>query len=349
MCAQREASTIKTGTTQLDRARSIQPEVAVIYSVVGQWDRGEAYEHLADDETVETAEALTAALREVGIGATAVPIRMLEDVRAGLAAFDPADTVVFNVCEALGGMAGGENAVPPLLEELGFRYVGGDGDNLARCQDKALVKRLLAQAGLPTAPAQVMETGNEALTISFPVLVKPLREDSSVGITPDSLVWSRDDLRRQVEHVVAVYHQPALVERFLRGREFYASMWEETGGVRLLAIGAADYSGAPDPSLAFDHFDAKWNNTYPAIYPAIVEPALAARIEQVATAAYRALGCRHYGRVDLREDGDGLFVLEVNPNPALHPTAGFARAARVAGYSYAEMAAYFVRCAWKGA
>ncbi len=313
-----------------------------------QWERGEAYERLADEETVETATALTDGLREVSFAATAVPIRTLDDVRAGLAAFDPATTVVFNVCEALGGTAGGENAVPPLLERLGFCYVGGDGDNLARCQDKAQVKRLLTAAGLPTAPAQVMETGDERLTVPFPALVKPLREDSSVGINPNSLVWNRDELRRQVAYVAAVYHQPALVEHFLRGREFYASMWEEDG-LRLLAIGESDYSGAPDPSLAFDHFEAKWQNTYPAIYPAVVDTTLAARIEAVATAAYLTLGCRHYGRVDLREDGDELFVLEVNPNPALHPGAGFARAAAIAGYRYAEMAAYLVRRAWEGA
>ena len=269
-------------------------------------------------------------------------------METGLAEFDPATTVVFNVCEALGGTAGDENAIPPLLERLGYRYVGGDGDNLARCQDKALAKRLLTAAGLPTAPAQVMHTGNEPLTLLFPLLVKPLYEDSSVGLSPNSLVWNHDDLRRQVAYVVAVYHQPVLVERFLRGREFYASIWDEDPPL-LLAVGEGDYSAAPDPLLAFDHFESKWHNTYPGIYPAVLDAPLAAYIEQTALAAYGALGCRHYGRVDLRTDGDELFILEVNPNPALHPDAGFARAARLAGYGYAQMAAYLVSCAWKGA
>jgi len=161
-------------------------------------------------------------------------------------------------------------------------------------------------------------------------------------------VWNEAELRRQVTYVHEKYHQPAFAEGFLRGREFYVSLWDNRQGTaEVIAISQSDYSAAPDPSLAFDHFEAKWQTTYPSICPAPISAELWDKISATACAAYQLMGCRDYGRVDMREDGDTVYILEVNPNPALHPTAGFAKAARYAGYSFAEMIAYLVESAWR--
>jgi D-alanine-D-alanine ligase len=322
--------------------------VIVAYSVVEKWERGIATEMIADEETVETATAISHALAAQGFNAPLLPVRVLNDVVEGLIGFSPDDTLVFNVCEALGGTSGAENQIPDTIAGLGFEYVGGDSENLARCLDKVLTKAELLAAGLPTAESQVFVTDDEAIHIGFPLLIKTQFEDCSVGITPNSLVWSEEELRRQVAYIHEKYHQPAFAERFLRGREFYVSIWDNRQGIpEAVAISQGDYSAAPDPSLAFDHFEAKWQGTYPSICPAPISAELWAKISETACAAYQLMGCRDYGRVDMREDGDTVYILEVNPNPALHPTAGFAKAARFAGYSFAEMAAYLVESAWR--
>lgn len=323
-------------------------DVVVIYSVVESWERGLAQEMIADAETVETATAISEALSAAGYHAPLVPIRKLADIADSLASYAPKDTLVFNVCEALGGTSGAESAIPDYIGKLGFEYVGGDTANLTRCLDKVETKAQLAAAGLPTASSQLFVTGDEAIRIDFPVLLKTQFEDCSVGITPDSLVWDEGALRQQLAYLHTTYHQPAFAERFLRGREFYVSLWDDKESeAQVLAISQSDYSTAPDPTLAFDHFEAKWANTYPSICPAPISAEFAATIGATARAAYQVMGCRDYGRVDMREDGDTVYILEVNPNPALHPDAGFAKAARFAGYCYAQMAEYLVEQAWR--
>jgi len=321
--------------------------VVVAYSVVESWERGLAQEMIADAETVETATAIAAALVAQGYNAPLLPVRTMRDLIDGLTPYLPADTLVFNVCEALGGTSGAENAIPDTIGHLGFEYVGGDTANLTRCLDKVATKAQLAAANLPTAQSQLFVTGDEPIRLEFPVLLKTQFEDCSVGITPDSLVWNEAALRQQVAYLHRTYHQPAFAERFLRGREFYVSLWEDAAAKpQVLAISQADYSTAPDPSLAFDHFEAKWQNTYPSICPAPIPPELAATISATARAAYQLMDCRDYARVDMREDVDTVYILEVNPNPALHPDAGFAKAARHAGFTFAQMAAYLVQNAW---
>jgi D-alanine-D-alanine ligase len=335
-------------TTPNHKALLGPASVIIAYSVVDHWERGLAQEMIADAETVETATALAEALAAKGYDAPLLPVRTLDDLVTGLDAYSPDDSLVFNVCEALGGTSIAESQIPATLAALGIGYTGGDATNLARCLDKVHTKEALAAARLPTAPSQLFVTGEEAIQLDFPLLVKTQFEDCSVGITPDSLVWDAQALRRQVAYVHHHYHQPAFAERFLRGREFYVSQWDdERRSPQVLAISQADYSTARDPALAFDHFEAKWQNTYPSVCPAPIPDKLAVQISATARSAYQLMGCRDYARVDMREDGDTVYILEVNPNPALHPDAGFAKAARYAGYTYSEMAAALVQKAWQ--
>jgi D-alanine-D-alanine ligase len=266
-------------------------------------------------------------------------------VASSLSACSPGDTVVFNLVEALGPTSGPEADVPRLLERLGFAYVGNTAECLDLCLDKGRTKDLLSRQRIPTAPYQVFASVDGPVYVPFPAIVKALAEDCSLGLTADSVVANEGALRVQVQRMLDVYKQPALVEQFLSGREFYASVWDAPEPT-LLAISQADYSTAEREALAFDHFQAKWKNTFPSLCPAPIDQATWTRIEAIALAAYRATGCRDYARVDLREHEGEIYVLEVNPNPCLAPDAGFAKAARCAGYSFAEMALHLVRLAW---
>lgn len=321
-------------------------QVVVIYSVIEAWTRGEAHEFVADMDSASIARAITDGLREVGYWAEIVSVRTLDDLATKLAEFDPRSTLIFNLCEAFGGTSEGEARVTSRLEELSFYFVGASTVNLVACLDKHTTKARLLQYGIPTAPYQTFVTGREAICVPLPAMVKPIREDCSVGLSENSIVHTPEALRSQVRYVLDVYHQPALVEMFLEGREFTVSLWDD-GTTKILAVAEADYSDAPDPARVFYDFEAKWgDNGYPTICPAQLDTRLERAIRRSAFDAYTLMGCRDYTRVDMREKDGQVYVLEVNPNPSLAPGAGFAKAADVAGYSYAQMAQHLVCTAW---
>jgi D-alanine-D-alanine ligase len=149
------------------------------------------------------------------------------------------------------------------------------------------------------------------------------------------------------------YRQPALVEAFIVGREFNVGVWGN-GMTHTLPLAEIDFSAWADPYDHVVHFDAKWNEasaeyqTMCVVCPAQVKPELAERIKQVGLAAYQAMGCRDYARVDLRvAAADGVpYVLEMNPNPCLATDGGFARAAGVGGYDYPHMTHQIATWAW---
>ncbi len=170
----------------------------------------------------------------------------------------------------------------------------------------------------------------------------------------DSVVRTKKELREKVREILTKYHQPALVQRFLPGREFNVGL---VGGkkLRVLPLAEVDYSRLPKKVPPIMSYAAKWIETsveyqrISVICPADVEPALAARISSTAVKAFRAIGGWGYGRVDIRLDEDLVpRVLEVNCNPCLDDGMGLARSARAAGISYPELLNLVIRAAFEG-
>jgi D-alanine-D-alanine ligase len=347
-----------TGTGDILEEASEPPDppgpgqILVIYSVVDTLERGEPSDLLADMETAEIAHSISEALQASGHVVIEAPIRSEADLRTALHAIDPATTLVFNLCEALGGAIDGETRVARVLEAAGVRYSGGTPDNLDCCRDKAFTKARLLEHGVSTAPYQVFNTAAQAVTVPLPAIVKPVAEDSSAGITPHAVVHDERALRERVAYVLQTYRQAALVEMFLDGREFNVSIWGSGAEAHVLGIGESIYPGAaPDESIM--DFDSKWVPESPeytdfkVLYPAPVDAVLEGVITRLALDAYRVMGCRDYARVDMREKDGQLYVLEVNPNPCLASDGGFANAARAAGLTYAQMAHQIARLAWQ--
>ncbi len=170
-----------------------------------------------------------------------------------------------------------------------------------------------------------------------------MHEDASLGINAGSVCHDLAHLERQVAYIHDVYKQDALVEEYLDGREFNVSIMGDREP-EVLAISEIDFSAMPEGEPRIVSYRAKWDEdsavyigTVP-ICPAEIPKRLENRIRDIALRSYQCVGCRDYGRVDMRSDARGnIYVLEVNPNPDISPKAGFARAARAAGYTYAEM------------
>jgi D-alanine-D-alanine ligase len=189
---------------------------------------------------------------------------------------------------------------------------------------------------------------------SFPLIVQPSQEHAGIGVGRDSIVRTKTELRAKVREMLTKYHQPALAQRFIPGREFNIGL---IGGkkLRVLPPAEVDYTRLPKKVPPIMSYAAKWIETsvefqrISVICPADLEAGLAAGISNTAAKAFRAIGGWGYGRVDIRLDEDLVpRVLEVNCNPCLDNDMGLALSARSAGIKYPDLLNLIIRAAFEG-
>lgn len=257
----------------------------------------------------------------------------------------------FNLCESLAGDTRLESAVPLLLELLGIPFTGSPPEALSHALYKDRVKRLLQAAGVPTPESCVMASPFDPCHLAFPLIVKPVREDGSVGITARSVVHNEGHLRGAVASVIADFRQPCLVEQYIEGRELNVALVGYPAA-RILPLSEIDFSALPADRPPIVSYDAKWASgsvddlgTRPVLHPQLPN-AVAVRVRKVALEAFRAVGVRDYGRVDIRLSKAGVpYVVDVNPNCDLAEHAGMARAAAAVGIDYGALMRLLVRYA----
>lgn len=327
--------------------------VAVLYNVDFEERSPEADAGFsARADVASVADAVADALREARHAPHLVPVDGdLQRTREILAELDV--DCAFNLCESLAGDARLESAVAILLEWMGLPYTGSPPEALSAALYKDRVKERLARAGVPTPTACVMRSPNDEIRVEFPAIVKPTREDGSVGIERASVVTGERALRDRVAEMVERFSQPVLVERFVDGRELNVALFGFPNA-RVLPLQEIDFSALPPGAPRIVTYDAKWSTgssddlgTRPVIHPTI-PPAIAARVRRVAASAFTAIGVRDYGRIDVRVDGDGKpWVVDVNPNCDLSPTAGLTRAASAVGLNHTALVRLLVRYALK--
>jgi D-alanine-D-alanine ligase len=255
------------------------------------------------------------------------------------------------LCESLAGDARLESAVPLFLELLGVPFTGSPPEVLSFALRKDRVKQRLEEAGIPTPAGRVLTASGDPCDLPFPLIVKPVREDGSVGICSTSVVHDAAELARAVNTVLAKLRQPCLVEQFIDGREFNVALLGHPTP-RVLPLSEIDFAALPAGAPRIVSYDAKWTSgsvddlgTVPVMHP-VLPNALAARVRRVASEAFRAVGVRDYGRVDVRLAPNGIpYVVDVNPNCDLSPSAGIARAAAVVGIDFAALIRLLVRYA----
>jgi D-alanine-D-alanine ligase len=303
------------------------------------------------DSVAAISEALVARghrVRRLAIGGTVMPL--FEAIG------EPTwPDVVVNLCESFAGSSAGEAHFAALLELIGVPYTGSPPETLALARRKAATKWLLAGAGLPTADFRWVRRDEvirpdefQSLLAAGPLLVKPAEEDASLGIGAESVVTTPEQLLSQVRRVQARYGH-VLVERYLDGREFNVAVLA-LPQPQVLPLAEIEFGRDADCPWPIVTYDAKWVpdskgwQSTPVVCPASVESALADQIRRVALAAFQVTQCRDYARIDLRLASDGqVHVLEVNANPDLGPTAGFARALTAFGLDYGDFAERLVR------
>jgi D-alanine-D-alanine ligase len=333
------------------RAARAGKRVAVLYNVDYEDVRPEVDPGWAARAEVGlVATSVAAALGEEGHEAHLVAVDGdLASLRARLLELEP--DCAFNLCESLAGDARLESAVPLVLELVGIPFTGSPPEVLSLALRKDRVKQRLQSAGIPTPEGRVLSRPGDPCDLPYPLIVKPVREDGSMGISRASVVHDRQELERAVEAVVGSLRQPCLVEQYIDGREFNVALLGHPTP-RVLPLSEIDFGALPPGAPHIVSYDAKWASgsvddlgTVPVLHPSL-PTTVAARVRRAAAEAFRAVGVRDYGRVDVRLARTGEpYVVDVNPNCDLSPHAGMARAAAGVGIDYGALVGLLVRYA----
>ena len=255
--------------------------------------------------------------------------------------------VVFNLCESFAGDDTADFKIAGYLELIGKKYTGSGTHGLMLAQDKAIAKKIFAFHGIhtPTFAKSFRGRLDFSHDLQFPVIVKPAREDGSIGIEFSAVVNSIRELMERMDWLHANFDSPVLIEEYVEGREMYVGVIGNENAEALPVI-ELDLSKLPDGMPRIASAEVKWGkgtkayrDTKSAIATDLSDETVAA-LQQTAVAAYQALELRDYGRVDMRLQPDGrVQVIEVNPNPWLSSRAEFAMAARKSGRTYPQLIA----------
>jgi len=317
-------------------------KIAVIFdSPHPEWE-DEAFKREVEEKVEEAeydvARALMAGGHDVlmiGIGDDVAPLL------TKLAAFQP--KLVFNGCEGFRKNARHEYAIAALLDMYGYRYTGSSPTALLVARNKSLTKKVLAFHGIRVPAFAEFHEGDELVRPSelrFPLIVKPLLEDASIGIAQASVVEDDASLQQRIEFIHGKYHQAAIVEELVEGREVYVGL---IGNDELQVLPLTEMTfGEPEMG---EHriatYKAKWDEEYRKkkqiknVFAKGVSEQLTTRIGDICSTAFHALWLQDYGRVDVRlAHDDEVYVLEVNPNPFIAAEHEMAEAAAKAGLKY---------------
>jgi D-alanine-D-alanine ligase len=322
---------------------SNQPRVIVVYN--RDFEGAEADpENSAREDVENVADHLVGVLETHKFPVTALGVH--DDVGAAMSEIRHfgAD-VVFNLCESICGDSRFEPLLPLLMEKDGIAFTGSGPLALSLALHKHKAKEILRARGVPTPEAVLVGRDDQPVDLEFPLIVKPSREDASVGIYSESVVTTPSALRARIEHILTQYRQPALVERYIEGREIYVSLLGRAGASpEVLPFFEIDFSGLPADRPRIVSFEGKWVESsveYAGTKPVACDLPVAMRDQVASTArgAFEALELRDYGRIDIRLHADGTpYVIDVNPNCDLsHQAGGFSRAARSAGLTYDDV------------
>jgi len=293
--------------------------VGLTYDLCSDWLKlGYSPEDVAEFDAEETIDFIEQAIR--ALGHETDRIGHARALCARLVAGDRWD-LVFNIAEGMHGR-GREALVPALLELHGIGYTFADPLACATTLDKAVAKRLVRDAGLPTPAFRVVRDESDLRDVAewdlrWPLFAKPVAEGTGKGIAETSRAATPAELVATCRDVLARLREPVLVEEYLPGREFTVGVLGN--GAQARAIGSMEVVFLRPQERAIYSFATKHDYEGLVEYQPVDPPALRARVEALAVAAYRALECRDAARVDIRLDAaDEPSFLEINPLPGLN-------------------------------
>jgi D-alanine-D-alanine ligase len=300
-----------------------------------------------DLKTVEwrTEYDVVSTLRKLGHEVQPIGVKSdLGVIRTAIETWKP--HIAFNLLEEFDGVALYDQHVVSYLELLRMPYTGCNPRGLMLARDKALTKKVLSFHRIPYPEFVVVPLGRTVRRpkwLSFPLIVKSVSEEASLGISQASIVEDDEKLKERVTFVHNSVGTGALIERYIEGREFYVGVIGN-GQLHVLPVWELILDKLPDDAKRIATERVKWSRKYQAKYGITSREAKnlpagkTEEMQQLAKRVYRALGLSGYARIDLRMDEQGrLYVLEANPNPQIAHDEDFADSAEKANYPYKEL------------
>lgn len=294
--------------------------ILILYNVASVVKRG-VKEDLICEQEITTIVPLVAEL----LSARGYQVEVLEtriDLWEQLKALRGEIDLVLNMAEAFGETNANETLVPAMLEALDIPFTGAGAHNMHLTWDKEVTKSLLGWYGVPMPQHQIFRDGHEVLSnkLKLPLIVKPAREEASVGIHLDSVIDSEEKLQGKISDTLSKYGPPVIVEEFIEGREISVGIIGNTPD--LIAFPPLEFLfyNTNSPLEEIRSYEYKWGGTKEKMVRANLTEGLVTRLVEYTKTAYLATECRDYARMDYRLDDEGnIYLLEVNYNPGIGP------------------------------
>ena len=293
----------------------------------------------------KTEYDVVSTLRKLGHEVTALGVKSdLEVIRGAVEQWKP--HIAFNLLEEFDGVAVYDQNVVSYLELLHVPYTGCNPRGLMLARDKALSKQVMSYHRIPYPEFMVVPLHRMVRRpkwLAFPLIVKSVSEEASLGISQASIVEDEDKLRERVAFIHDSVGTGALVERYIEGRELYVGVMGNAH-LQVLPVWELVMDNMPEEAKRIATERVKWSRKYQDKYGIRSAEAknlpegVADKIQHLAKRVYRALGLSGYARIDMRMDGEGnIYVLEANPNPQIADDEDFAESARKAEVPYKNL------------
>lgn len=230
--------------------------------------------------------------------------------------------IVLNLAEGFGGANSQEVFIPALLEALDIPFTGASLHNFVVTHDKAKANLVMSAHGIPTPHRQVFYPEQEIVVdgLQFPLIVKPVHEGASIGITYDSVVTNPKHLVERVLNIFSLYHQPALVEEFIQGREISVGCIGNRSNLQVFPPLEFVFDETTPVLRRLRSYEYKWDGGKEGMVRAELSNELTQLFLEYTRTAFLVMDCQDYARMDFRlAETGGIFLLEANCNPGIGP------------------------------
>lgn len=274
----------------------------------------------------------------------------LDLLRQKVASFAP--DIIFNLADEFKQNPGFDQNIVSFLEMQGVPFTGCGATGLLLCKHKGISKKILSYHRIHVPDFVIVAKGKRIARpkrLKFPIVVKPLKEEASVGISQASFVETDEQFRDRVAFIHEKHDSDVIAEEYIDGRELYVSLM---GNLRLTVFPIRElvFREVPPDEPRLATYRAKWDEEYRKRwglrnqFAKGLEPALVTRIEEICKRIYRLLTIDGYARIDLRlTSADEVYFIEANPNPILAADEDFALSAGKAGLAYPQLIERIIR------
>ena len=293
----------------------------------------------------KTEAGVLAALKELGYPTEHLAIfDDLDLLRQKLQTFSP--DVIFNLADQFRNNRAFDQHIVSFLAMNGIPFTGCGSTGLTLCKHKGISKKILSYHRIHTPDFVLIPRGKRIARpkrLKFPILVKPLKEEASYGISQASFVETDEQFKERVTYLHEKTDNDVIAEEYIEGRELYVSI---IGNHRLQVFPIRElvFREVPPDEPKIATYKAKWDEAYRQRwglenrFAEGLEPALVRHIESVCKRIYHLLTIDGYARVDLRLNAKNeLYFIEANPNPMLAPDEDFSQSALKAGLAYPQL------------